>query len=130
MGQGKGQVDARQKISIGGGLERDFVQTFNLLMQVAYDINESHGWHDPMPTDGECVALVHSEASEILEWLRHGNPKDDKIPEFSGAEAEGADVVIRLMSWYKRKGWNLPGAIIAKLMFNSRRPYRHGGKAL
>lgn len=99
-------------------------------MQVAFDTNESHGWHNPPPTDGECVALVHSEASEILEWLRHGNPKDDKIPEFSGAEAEGADVIIRLMSWYKRKGWNLSRALIAKLMYNARRPYRHGGKAL
>ena len=121
----------KQKVVIGEHAAQKFVEAFNLLMGVAYKTNEAKGWHNPPPTDGECVALVHSEVSEILEWMRQSNPPDDKIgPMFSGIEAEGADVVIRLMSWYKRQGWDLAGAIVAKLRYNAQREYRHGGKAL
>ena len=76
--------------------------------------------------DGEMIALMHSELSEALEAVRHGNPADDKIPEFSGLEAEFADCVIRIMDTAYARGLRLPQAIIAKMKFNETREYRHG----
>jgi NTP pyrophosphatase (non-canonical NTP hydrolase) len=78
--------------------------------------------------EGEMLALIHSEVSEVLEALRHGNPPDDKIPEFSGAEAELADIVIRCMDMAASRGWRLAEAIVAKHAMNKTRAHRHGGK--
>lgn len=75
---------------------------------------------------GEKIALVHSEISETLEAFRHGNPPDDKLPEFDGATVEMADAVIRLMDLAGHLGFNLAGAIVAKVIYNSSRPYKHG----
>lgn len=74
------------------------------------------------------IALVHSELSEMLEAIRHGNPPSDHIPEFSGAEEEAADVVIRLMNICAQRGWRLAEAIEAKIQYNATRPHKHGGK--
>lgn len=87
------------------------------------------GFFNPAQNVGEQIALVHSELSEMLEYARHGNPQSDHIPEFSGAEEEAADVVIRLMNMATQWGWNLPRAIEAKIAFNATRAYKHGGKA-
>lgn len=86
------------------------------------------GWWENERNDGEIIALIHSELSETLEAIRHGNPSDDKIPEFSGAEAELADTVIRCMDFAKARGWRLPEAILAKIAYNKTRDYKHGGK--
>lgn len=76
------------------------------------------------------LALVHSEISEAVEAIRAGNPPDDKIPEFSGAEAECADAVIRLMDLAERYDWRLAEAIAAKSQYNITRLHKHGGKVL
>lgn len=82
-------------------------------------------WDEPR-NDGETIALIHSELSEALESLRHGNPPDDKIPEFSGAEAELADVIIRIMDLAAGRNWDVAGAIVAKMRYNAGREYKHG----
>ena len=62
-----------------------------------------HGWHD-------------------------GRPPGMHIPEFTGAEEEFADVVIRIMDAASVLDLDVVGAIIAKMKFNESRPYKHGGK--
>jgi hypothetical protein len=76
--------------------------------------------------DGQKIALQTSEASEALEGLRHGNPPDDKIPEFSAAEAEFADIILRLMDHAHARGWRVAAALIAKMSMNATRDKMHG----
>ena len=75
-----------------------------------------------------CLALVVTEIAEAIEGIRHGNPPDDKIPEFNSAEAECADAVIRLMDVSEYYGWRLAEAIVAKAEMNRGREPMHGGK--
>lgn len=78
---------------------------------------------------GEAIALMHSELSEGLEADRAGNPPDDKVPEFSGLEAELADTVIRILDLAAGKKLRVVSAIYAKAERNKTRAYKHGGKA-
>ena len=84
-------------------------------------------WEDGVErNNGEMLCLIHSEISEALEALRHGNPPDDKVPEFTGAETELADAVIRIMDLAHARGWRVAQAIEAKMKFNATRAHKHG----
>jgi hypothetical protein len=76
--------------------------------------------------DGQKIALQTSEASEALEGLRHGNGPDDKIPQFTAAEAEFADVILRMMDHAYARGWDVAGALIEKFKMNAGRANMHG----
>lgn len=106
-----------------------FLDSFN---GMAVDVHENavaHGWWNGERNEAELIALMHSELSEALEGLRHGNPPSDHIPEFSSVEEEYADVIIRIMDHAAAKGYNVAEAIVAKHEFNKGRAYMHGGKA-
>lgn len=90
--------------------------------------NTLKGWKQRERRDPEFIALMHSELSECLEYLRHGNPHSDHVKEISGAEEELADVIIRMMDMAITRGWNIPRALFLKMEYNKSRPYRHGGK--
>lgn len=106
-----------------------FVDAFNGMATAVHDNAIKHGWWEEDRNNGEMIALMHSELSECLEGLRAGNPPSDKIPEFTCAEEELADCIVRIMDTAKKRGWNIAAAIEAKHAYNINRPYKHGGKA-
>jgi len=83
-------------------------------------------WEEEERNQAEMIALVHSELSELLEALRDDNPISEKIAPFTEAEEEVADVIIRLLDMSHAAGWDIDGAIMAKLNFNAARAYKHG----
>lgn len=107
----------------------NFVTSFRSMAAAVHNNAVVHGWWDTERNDGEMIALMHSELSEALEYIRRGNPNDDHCPEFNGAVVEFADVIIRIMDTCHAKGWPLAEAIVAKHEKNVSRPYKHGGKA-
>jgi NTP pyrophosphatase (non-canonical NTP hydrolase) len=111
------------------------------------------GWRNedgtPSRTFGDDIALIHSEASEALEAYRdHGldrfvlkpnlylklqfeqgtpYPVGDK-PE--GVASELADILIRVLDCAEEYGFDMDYEVKAKMAYNERREYRHGGKSL
>jgi len=106
---------------------------FDTLSSEIESINTSNGWSDTSRTEGEGIALLHSEVSELFEYSRSINDKpSDHIPQFTGREEELADIVIRCFNHVHR---HLPcnrlaEAILAKLEYNKTRGYRHGNKVV
>jgi len=127
-------------------MQKTFAQLFNETAEGVHQTAVDKGWWDSRwkiemcatspeihsasvsANNGSLIALMHSELSEALEALRAGNPPDDKIPEFTGVEAELADVVIRIMDAAAARGWRVGEAIERKIEMNKGRSFMHGGK--
>jgi hypothetical protein len=127
--------------------------TIKQLMQRAYETAAQKGWHDRRRSPLEFHALIHSEISEATEAVREGLPpfvqkqvfvapltmadlvnstsdtesvRTQFMPE--GEVVELADAIIRIADYCESCGYDLEGAIEAKLRFNQGRSHRHGGK--
>jgi hypothetical protein len=105
-----------------------FALEWEILSSLVYAHNRLQGfWLESVERNkAEVIALVHSELSEALESMRHGEPPSEKIPDFSNTEEELADAVIRLLDMSAGFGYRVGPAIRAKLAYNRTRPYKHG----
>ncbi len=108
-----------------------FARAMQWLINTAHANARNKGFWDEQRNAGEGVALLHSEASELLEALRNGNPPSTKIPGFSLAEEEAADLIIRvgdMKGFFPEGQWRIGEAVIAKVAYNAGRPHKHGKK--
>mgnify|MGYP003575088849 CR=1 FL=1 len=109
-------------------------EVFDWLTSECKRIADEHGFTDATP--GEDIALMHSELSEALEEIRAGRILNsmyfnaDKPTKPEGVPAELADVVIRIMHFCGKHNIDLTSAVLEKMMYNSSRPFKHGGKVL
>lgn len=81
---------------------------------------------------------LHDEVSELHEAWRNGDfdkPCDKSakmiemgIGSMSCAEEEYADIIIRVLDQCERLGISIGSAVAKKHLYNTTRPYRHGGK--
>ena len=123
----------------------DMTQLEEMAAEVDH-LNHDKGWFDEHRTFGDLVALLHSEASELIEayrrwgwydatpkpgWLDHIWPWSRRKPSKpEGVGSEAADVLIRLLDLCNRYSINLDDEFRRKMDYNWTRPYRHGGKKL
>lgn len=106
----------------------DFVTEFNHTARSAHANAVDKGFWERNPAAPELIALAHSELSEMLEAYRRGNGPSSKIENFSAAEEELADLVIRAMDMAEGLELRLAEAIVAKMAYNVSRARMHGNK--
>ena len=94
-------------------------RSINDFIKVCYATAKEKGWWDKERSDGELIALMHSELSEALEAMRNNMGKDAIAEEL-------ADCCIRIFDYCGRNTIDLEEALIKKAEKNKSRPYRHG----
>jgi NTP pyrophosphatase (non-canonical NTP hydrolase) len=106
-------------------------------LDLHYLIEKSHatavdkGWWDKERSAGDIFANIHAEVSEAWECYRIGDAWDsiyfdNEKPE--GIAVELADVLIRIFDLCAAKNIPLEEALCVKMVYNTKRPYRHGNK--
>ncbi len=109
----------------------DLAGALEFLAGWSYQTTESKGFYndDESESDEKTLLLqMHCEISEAVEALRVDNPESQKIPGYSSVEEEMADLILRVLAFGKRHGYDVPAAVMAKGFYNESRPRLHGGK--
>lgn len=100
----------------------DFQSLSSICKQIHAD-NRAAGWWDgkaTLETYATKIALIHSEASEMLEGLRKGQ-QDDHLPDHSMEAVEAADIFIRLADYCAARDIDLGRVVRQKLLYNQQR---------
>ena len=106
---------------------RGLESSLGSLANQAHAIAKNRGWWDAPRNEGELIALMHSELSELLEAYRKSPSKpSEHCAEITAAEEEAADVIIRLLDFACAAGMDLDRAVRLKMAFNLTRPKKHG----
>lgn len=118
------------------------------MAQVIYRANVAKGWwSSPAETIASKLLLIHSEVSEATEELRFARPcpkggpdvdYDDlralrhggQLPKPEGFSVEIADVIIRCLDLCGRLDIDIEDVVRRKVIYNTTREPRHGGKAI
>ena len=117
--------------------QAQFIQLTHILSADIHLTSKAKGfwdWYYANRNDPEAVTryilsalmLSVTELAELAEGVRHDNPPDQHLPEFSSAEVEAADAIIRILDMSDAIKWRTAEALIAKLAYNKSRPYKHG----
>lgn len=104
--------------------------TINELTEAVWQWAVEKGWTERKVDIPEQVALIHSEASEMLEAWRNNEPISwkDGNGKPQGVASELADIVIRCCHYARLNNVNLGVEIAQKMEYNQTRPHKHGGK--
>ena len=105
----------------------------NDIVKEIHDMAKEKGWWDSPRRPAEIHMLIVSEIAEATEAIRNNEPafhlaEGSGKPE--GEAVELADAIIRIMDYAGHMGWDLEQVIRAKVDYNAKRPYRHGGKSI
>ena len=90
-------------------------------IELCHSTAKEKGWWDFERSDGELIALMHSELSEALEAMRNELGREAIAEEL-------ADCCIRIFDYCGAHDIDLEKALIKKISYNKTRPYRHGKK--
>jgi len=97
------------------------------IQRICHQIAKDKGFWDKDRNNGELIALMHTELSEALEWLRNeSNLKEKEM--WDNVAEEMADCVIRICDFCEARNLDLDTAIWEKMDKNKKRKRKHGKK--
>ena len=117
-------------------MSRDTItEVIRFLMKDAHTTAVEKGWwNESKPRSfGDMIALMHSELSEAVEEYRNNeyalyhseNTRKTHDGKPVGITSEFADVLIRIFDYCQRENLPLAEVLIDKMVYNTKRAYRH-----